>query len=186
MPTLISYPGTLPAGASFDGMSCTLDFYATAAAVARAPLPAHCEGNNLLPLIRGDVQPDPDAARFWHTHGSRAARWKNWRIVQFRDEKTWRLHDIVADPGETTDLAAKHPDVVKSLAARYDKWLAEMAAPVAPVMPPAELLPHTANGRHARRPFGRGWMTVEQWNRIKDDPTQWAEAHVRKRMAEGK
>jgi hypothetical protein len=29
-------------------------------------------------------------------------------------------------------------------------------------------------------------MTVDEWNRIKDDPTQWAEAHVRKRMAQEK
>lgn len=184
MPTIVSYPGTLPAGETFDGMSCTLDFYATAAAVARTPLPAHCEGNNLLPLLLGQVEPDPDEARFWNTHGSRIARWRQWRIVQFRDEKNWRLYDIEADPSETTNLADAHPDVVKSLAARYDTWMSEMAPPAGPVMPPDELLPHTNNGRHARRPFGRGWMTVETWDRIKDDPTQWAEIHVRKRMLE--
>ena len=27
-----------------------------------------------------------------------------------------------------------------------------------------------------------GWMTVEKWDKIKDDPTQWSEYHVRKKM----
>jgi len=182
MPTILSYPGTLPAGVSFHGMSCTLDFYATAAALAGTPLPPHCEGKNLIPLLRGEVDPDPDEIRFWNTHGSRIARWQQWRIVQFMDETTWRLFDIEADPGETTNLADAHPDVVESIAARYDAWMSEMPPRRTPEMPPAELMPHTSNGSHARRPFGRGWMTVETWDRIKDDPTQWSELHVRQRM----
>ncbi|MFU8892034.1 MAG: sulfatase [Luteolibacter sp.] len=186
MPTILSYPGTLPAGASYSGMSCTLDFYATAAAVAGVPLPEHCEGKNLLPLLLGEVEPDPDEIRFWNTHGSRIARWQQWRIVQFLDETSWRLYDIEADPAETTNLADQHPDVVNSIAARYDAWMSEMPAPAPAVMPPDELLPYTNDGQHARRPFGRGWMTVETWSRIKDDPTQWGESHVRRRMLEGK
>lgn len=27
-----------------------------------------------------------------------------------------------------------------------------------------------------------GWMTVEWWDKIKDDPNQWAEFHVHKKM----
>ncbi|MBL9177564.1 MAG: arylsulfatase [Verrucomicrobiaceae bacterium] len=35
---------------------------------------------------------------------------------------SWQLFDLQADPGEQTDLAAAHPDVVKQLAAAYDQW----------------------------------------------------------------
>jgi len=59
-----------------------------------------------------------------------------------------------------------------------------MPEPHKPVKPPAHLYEHTARGRHARRPFGRGWMTFEKWNKIKDDPIQWSEYHVRKKMLE--
>jgi arylsulfatase len=34
----------------------------------------------------------------------------------------WQLFDVSADPGEQTDVAAKHPDVVADLTAAYDKW----------------------------------------------------------------
>jgi len=186
MPTIMSFPGTLKAGGAFDGMSSTVDFYATAAAIAKAPVPEHVDGIDMLPLLLGKKEPDPERALFWNTHGSQIARWKQWRIVKFLDEADWRLYDIVADPGETTDLAEKHPDVTKALAEKYEAWLSKMAAPVEPVRPPAELLPHTSNGSHARRPFGHGWMTVEQWDKIKDDFTQWSEFHVRQRMMAGK
>ena len=35
---------------------------------------------------------------------------------------SWQLFDIQADPGEQTDVAAAHPEVVKGLAAAYDTW----------------------------------------------------------------
>ena len=92
------------------------------------------------------------------------------------------LYDIEKDPGETTDIAETYPEVVKEMDKRFYHWRNQMPEKAKPVMPPAYLMPHTANGRHARRPFGRGFMTVEQWDTIKDDYTQWSELYVRKKM----
>ncbi|MFK7851628.1 MAG: sulfatase [Akkermansiaceae bacterium] len=186
MPTIMSFPGTLPAGETYSGMTGTMDFYATAAALAKTELPDHCEGIDLMPLLLGEKESDADRVMFWNTHGSQIARWKDWRIVKFRDEAAWRLYDVEKDPGETRDVSGEHPDVVKTIAARYDAWLDEMAEPASPVAPPEELYSHTARGRHARRPFGFGWMTVEEWETIKDDVTQWGEFHVRARLLEAK
>ncbi|AQQ72199.1 Arylsulfatase [Limihaloglobus sulfuriphilus] len=182
MPTIVSFPGTLPAGKSYKGMASTIDFYATAAAAAAAKLPDHCEGKDLLPLLLGDKKPNPDESLFWHTHKVQAARWRDWRILKYRDEKNWRLYDIEKDPAETSDISDKYPDVVKKMSRQYSDWIGQMPEPLAPVKPPQELLEHTVNGNHARRPFGRGWMNVEQWDKIKDDPVQWSEFHVRRRM----
>jgi len=182
MPTIVTLPETLPAGQEYKGMASTIDFYATAAAVAGAELPKHCEGKNLMPLLMGEENPDPDDALFWHTHRTQAARWKQWRLVQYHKEKTWRLYDIEKDPTEKNDLAAKNPEIVKEMDKRYHAWLKQMPAPRSPEKPPETLLPHTHNGNHARRPFGRGWMTVEKWEKIKDDPTQWSEMHMRQKM----
>jgi len=182
MPTILTFPGVLPAGKEYKGMASTMDFYATAADVAKTKLPAHCEGDNLLPLLKGDKKFDPDKALFWHTYTSRAARWKQWRIVKFGKETKWRLYNIEQDPGETTDIAAKHPEVVKEMDKRFYDWRNQMPEPAKPVRPPANMYEHTQKGNHARRPFGFGFMTVEKWDKIKDDPTQWSEYHVRKKM----
>lgn len=186
MPTIVSFPGTLPEGAVYDGMSGTFDFYTTAATVAGVEVPPHCEGEFLFPLLLGEKKTDPDKAYFWNTHGSEVVRWKQWRLVQFRDETPWRLYDIEKDPGETRNVAEVNPEVVKEMARRYDKWLGEMQPPAEPVMPPKELFTHTNGGRHARRPFGQGWMTSERWETIKDDPDQWSETAARKRFFEKK
>lgn len=182
MPTILTMPGTLPAGKEYKGMVSTMDFYATAAAVAETKLPVHCEGKNLLPLLRGEKKPNADDALFWHTYTSRAARWKQWRIVKFGEETEWRLYDIEQDPAETTDIAAKHSEVVKEMDKRFYNWRNQMPERAKPVRPPDNVFPHTNNGNHARKPFGLGWMSVEEWDKIKDDPTQWSEYHVRERM----
>lgn len=182
MPTFVSFPGTLPAGKDYDGMASTLDFYATATAAAGIELPDHCEGKDLLPLLQGKKQPDPEEALFWNTSGVQAARWRKWRLVKYKDEGAWRLFDIEADPAEQSDVSTKHPEILKELEKQYDAWLDQMPPPVRRVTPPEELLPHTRDGNHARRPFGRGWMTVEEWDRIKDAPEQWSEMHARRKM----
>ena len=182
MPMIITLPGTLPAGKEYDGMASTIDFYATAAATAGAALPEHCEGKNLLPLLRGATKPNIDDALFWNTSGVQAARWRQWRLVKHGKETAWRLYDIKNDPGEHTDLAEQHPKILKKMDKKYHEWLKQMPEPRKRVKPPEYLLAHTRNGNHARRPFGRGWMTVEKWARIKDDPTKWSEMHVRQKM----
>jgi len=182
MPTILTFPGTLPSGKQYHGMTSTLDFYATAMAAAKVELPEHCEGKDLLPLLLGKKTPNPDEALFWNTHGVKAARWKQWRIVKYGKEQPWRLYNIEKDPAERTDLSTEYPNIVKTMDQKYNTWLQEMPQPSQPVRPPEDLLPHTGGGEHARRPFGRGWMTVEKWDKIKDDPSQWSEMHIRQKM----
>ena len=184
MPTILTFPGQLPAGKEYKGMGSTLDFYATAAAVAGVKLPEHCEGENLLPLLAGEKKTDPDKMYFWNTYTIRAGRWKQWRIVKFGGQTEWRLYNIEEDPGESWNLADKYPEVVKEMDRRYSEWNNELPEPAKPVKPPKELMPHTNNGNHARKPFGKGIMTVEEWDKIKDDHTVWAEAYARQRMLE--
>ncbi|MHC4216622.1 MAG: hypothetical protein ACYSWP_25020 [Planctomycetota bacterium] len=104
--------------------------------------------------------------------------------MKYDKEQTWRLYDIEKDAAERSDVSVKHPEIVKEMDKQYDAWLKQMPEPRRPVRPPKELLVHTVNGLHARRPFGRGWMRVEKWDKIKDDPTMWSEMHMRKMMGD--
>ena len=42
---------------------------------------------------------------------------ERWRLVEGRE-----LYDIVADPSQRNDVAAKHPEVVQRLTAEHVKW----------------------------------------------------------------
>jgi arylsulfatase len=40
--------------------------------------------------------------------------------------KAWQLYDLGADPAETRDCAADHPEVVARLDRAYDRWWADI------------------------------------------------------------
>ncbi|HUU90167.1 MAG TPA: sulfatase-like hydrolase/transferase [Phycisphaerae bacterium] len=162
-PAIISWPGHLPAGKTYDGLMCTMDFYATAAAVAEKPLPERCEGKNLLPYLRGEKTGDAHEVLYWHNVDPKdaerrrllAMRWKQWRLVEYPDG--WRLFDLKADPKETHDLAAAHPDVAAAMRKRLDAWAAQLPPPDTSWM---------KDGRGGRMPQGWGWATdadAEEW-----------------------
>lgn len=155
-PAIVSWPGSIPAGQTYEGLMCTLDFYATAAAAAGKPLPERCEGIDLLPYLTGEKKGDAHEELYWHNvdpedeprRRLEAMRWKQWRLV--KRPEGWRLYDIKEDPKETRDLSALHEDVVASMLKRYDAWTAEL--------PP----PDTSwknDGRGGRMPQGWGWAT---------------------------
>lgn len=39
----------------------------------------------------------------------------------------WQLYDMEADPGEATDIAAAHPEIVEQLSRLYDRWYADIS-----------------------------------------------------------
>jgi arylsulfatase A-like enzyme len=152
-PTIVTWPGTVPAGVTYDGMIGTIDFYATMAAAARQPLPERCDGKDLLPYLQGNKQGDVHEYIFWHnadpTDAPRrnlyAIRWKNWRCIKYPDG--WRLFNLKKDPKETADLAAAHPEVVSNMRKRYDAFVA--------TLPP--LKPSTDFKGGGQVPKGWGW-----------------------------
>jgi len=66
-PMIVSWPGTLPAGETFAGLSSSLDIVPTALAAAGLDAPADREidGVNLLPFLTGQVTGDPHAHLCW-------------------------------------------------------------------------------------------------------------------------
>ena len=61
------------------------------------------------------------APLFFEHDGSRAVRDGDWKLVSPRGGE-WELYDIAADRTELNNLATKHPDKMKALAARWDEW----------------------------------------------------------------
>jgi len=130
IPTVISWPGTVPKGKRYDGLSCTLDFYATIAAASGRPAPKHLDGVDLVPYLRGDMKGDAHEYVFWLNNEPGdaprrhlvAVRWKHWRLFKYKEADAWQLFDLVKDPREEKDVAGKHPNVVARMAAHHEKW----------------------------------------------------------------
>ena len=58
---------------------------------------------------------------FWEHEGNRAVRAGNWKLVSTYPDD-WELYDLAADRVERNNLAARHPDIVKRLAAEWNAW----------------------------------------------------------------
>jgi arylsulfatase A-like enzyme len=135
------WPGTL-APADVGALTAHLDLFPTFAELAGAKIPAGValDGFSLLPLLANPKADWPD--RLLVTHVGRWARGKAAQsqcascsirrgpyhaVSAGKGARTaWELYDVKNDPGEKDDLAARKPEVVKSLAADYDRWWAEV------------------------------------------------------------
>ena len=103
-----------------------IDLLPTFLALAGAQNPAvgtnRLEGENILPMLKGN--PGNAHRTFcWEHEGFRAIRDGQWKLVSTPKEE-WELYDIDSDRTESNDLAASHPEIVRDLKAKYDRWAA--------------------------------------------------------------
>ena len=125
MPTIAWWPGKVAAGSTTGHVAYFGDWMATAAELAGAKLPDHRDSISFVPTLLG--KPDEQASHeflYWEFHErgfSQAAlyqgRWKG--IRERRPDATMALYDLKNDIGETSNVAAEHPEI----AARLDDYL---------------------------------------------------------------
>ena len=138
------WPGTLMPG-DRGQLTAHLDFFRTAAGLAGAKLPdplldQSAEGRSLIPLLGDRAAAWPDRFLFSHTgrwqKGTNPddAKLKNAAIrntqytlvSEAQGPSGWQLYDVVADPGQTKNIAEAKPEVVKALSEEYDAWWASL------------------------------------------------------------
>lgn len=128
-PFLARWPGVLPAGEVRDEVVTALDLLPTLSGLAGARVPA-VDGQDAWPVLLHDA-PSPTSAFFYYARGRlegvRDDRFKRVFENPLRDPPVRAaLYDLDADPGETTDVSAEHPDVVANLDARADAMRADL------------------------------------------------------------
>lgn len=140
VPCVMRWPGKIPAGTTCDELATTLDLFPTIARLIGAELPQDrtIDGKDIWPLMSGEagaVSPH-EAFYCYYSGGLRAVRDRRWKLffphrsntlgdvpggrdgvpAAYTQEKVGRwLFDLKNDVGETTDVAAEHPEVVARL-----------------------------------------------------------------------
>lgn len=151
VPLLFSWPGTVAANTHYKAAVSLLDLMATFASISGS---AHqtTDSVNLLPFLAGS-DATPHDYLYWRSGPTLAIRDHRWKLIIYnrsplspRDLRTdgrleppaqgWPrtsphgqlqlLYDLANDPGETTNLADKHPTIVRRLRAQHASWAREL------------------------------------------------------------
>jgi arylsulfatase A-like enzyme len=151
-PWLMRWPGNIPAGTVCDTFLMTIDILPTIAKLTDCPLPKQkVDGLNVWPLLAGEKGAKNPHDGYWLYYASNElqavtdGRWKlqfphTYRTLagqpggrdgipakyELKKIATAELYDLKNDIGEATDLAAKHPDIVKRLESLAEAARAEL------------------------------------------------------------
>ena len=147
--TLMWWPGTIPAGSECTTPAMTIDLLPTVAELIGARLPKHpIDGKSIVKLLKGTSDTSPhEAYYFYYGRQLQAIRMGKWKLHFPHGYRTMAgqpggtdgiptrysqakiglaLFDMEKDIGETTDVKAKHPDIVKQLQALGEKMRNEL------------------------------------------------------------
>ncbi|MEM9657137.1 MAG: arylsulfatase [Planctomycetota bacterium] len=134
VPAFWRWTGVLEKGRDVDALTAHIDLFPTFADLAGGDIPANqVEGRSVVPLLENPNQEWPDRYLFTHrgrwpkgadpnAHKYQACAVRNERYRLINNEQ---LYDIAADPGETANVAAKHPEVVREMREAFDQWWEE-------------------------------------------------------------
>ena len=133
VPFIVRWPAVAPPGRTEATPVSTVDIFPTVLAAAGVAA-ADVDGVNLAPLRRGGTLAPRDL--FWHyPHYANqggfpggAIRAGDWKLVENYETGATALYNLTADPGESTDLAALHPERVTQLRGRLHEWYRQTGA----------------------------------------------------------
>ncbi len=119
------WPGTLPAGHTVSQVCGAIDLLPTLTSLADVervgdkPL----DGRDLSPLLRGEDVNWPDRMLFSTWAGRVSVRTQQYRL-----DHQGELFDMLNDPGQTTPVTTRHPEIFGRLQRAANDWRKQMSS----------------------------------------------------------
>ncbi len=115
-PTVVRWPGKIPAGKANGELMTTMDLLPTFAKLAGAAIPTDrvIDGKDIWPTLTGEAQ-TPHEMFFYHRGNVLAAvRSGRWKLHTSKGRPT-QLYDLESDLSEKNNVIDSHPEVVRRL-----------------------------------------------------------------------
>lgn len=152
-PTIMRWPGRIPAGTTCSALTTMMDICPTVAALAGAKMPTDrvIDGKNILPLMEGKPGAVSPYEIFYYYRADelQAVRSGKWKLVlphtdtPDKEKIPLGLYNLDADISETTNVIDKYP----SIAARLMNYVEQARADLGDTL--------TGTVGKGRRPCGR-------------------------------
>jgi arylsulfatase A-like enzyme len=122
VPAIMSWPARLPSGKDCHVPLMTMDLFPTFARLAGVSPPANhpLDGTDIWPILKGE-KADPQRVLHWRFGSQWTVRKGDWKLIDGRT-----LYHLGNDPGESKDLAAEQPEIVRELRILNQQWTREV------------------------------------------------------------
>ena len=142
-PTVMWWPGAIPAGTVCTEVAGTIDMLPTLAGLCDGKLPENkIDGKDIKSLMTGEAGATSPHSHYALMHGPGTVRSGPWKYYPWKESNsgkhaikdrplskdTVQLYHVFDDIGERNNVASKHPEVVQELQAAYDAHVAEIKA----------------------------------------------------------
>ncbi|MEO1971908.1 MAG: sulfatase [Pirellulaceae bacterium] len=151
VPFFVHWPGVVQPGRS-DEPVIGVDMYRTFCSMTSVKMPANqpCDGMDLVPLLKGEVDALPLRPLFWHfpaylqgtnkpleprdplfrSRPCSIIRRGDWKLHEYFEDGGIELYNLANDVGERTDLAKSMPRKTSDLLAELRDWRKDINAPI--------------------------------------------------------
>ena len=122
VPMIVRQPKNIKQGTTSDLAWYFADVFPTLAQIAEVTPSDNIDGKSVLPTLHGQQQDLSDRYLYWEFYekrGWRAVRFGNWKAIQnemhTKEHLPIELYDLSKDIGETSNLAAENPKIIKQV-----------------------------------------------------------------------
>lgn len=118
VPMIVRWPGRVAPGSTSDVPSSFQDHLPTICTITGATAPVGHDGRDLVPVLTGKTGTVDRDHLYWEYINKQAVRKGRWKALRLRlkqGDDTIVLYDLETDPGETTNVAKQHPDIVEEM-----------------------------------------------------------------------
>lgn len=141
-PMIVSWPGVVAPGSKCNDYLLIEDFYPTIlemAGIKKYKTVQPIDGISFMPLLKQTRNPSKGRSLFWNMPNNWgndgpginfncAVRKGDWKLIYYYGTGKKELFNIPDDIGESNDLSAQHPDIVKRLSKELGTYLRKVDA----------------------------------------------------------
>lgn len=123
VPCIVRWPRRVPAASVCREPLWSLDLLAMAIVAAGGVLPRDrvLDGRDPTAALAGEAA-SPHESLYFHYGSSSAVRHGRYKLYRRNGRSPWELFDLETDVGETANLAAREPEIVKALSEQFQRF----------------------------------------------------------------